>query len=132
MKKGFSLIEVMMAILMLAVGILAWAGLQDNNIEGRSKSGRMTTAFELAQSLLEDKAAEVSGWTDSYSGNFTDSMNSTVDNVLYQLQWNVEKDTNGTIDFLGSGGAFWKLSVENRWDHFGQHRVAYERVVMGK
>ena len=52
---GFSLIEVMMAILILAVGILAWAGLQDNNIEGRSTSSRMTTAVELAQTLVEER-----------------------------------------------------------------------------
>jgi len=129
---GFSLIEVMVAILVLAIGILAWAGLQDSNIKGRSTSGRMTTGIELAQSLVEEKAAKALGWSDSHNAtNGTENL--TVDNVVYQMDWAVNKGsgTNGG-DLFAGGKAIWEVIVDNRWDHFGQHRVYYERVVIGR
>ena len=132
MHKGFTLLEVMVAILVLAVGILAWASAQDNNIENRSLSGRMTTAVELAQTLVEDKAEAVSGWTDTHSAE-NGTENWTVDNVDYELLWAVNKGsgTNGG-DLFSGGRAIWEVTVDNRWNHFGQHRVNFERVVIGK
>lgn len=129
---GFSLIEVMVAILILAVGILAWAGLQDNNIEGRSTSSRMTTAVELAQSLVEEKSAEALNWADSHNAT-NGTENSTVDNVLYQLNWAVNQGSgpNGG-DLFAGGKAIWEVTVDNRWNHFGQHRIYFERVVIGR
>jgi type IV pilus assembly protein PilV len=131
-RNGFSLIEVMIAIVVLAVGILAWAGLQDNNIEGRSKSSRMTTAIELTQSLIEEKTAEASSWTDDHNAT-NGTENWTVDNVNYQLNWAVNKGSGAHGGDLFAGGkAIWEVTVDNRWDHFGLHRVNFERVVIGK
>lgn len=129
-KSGFTLIEVMVAILILAIGILAWALLQDNNIEGRSKSSRMTTAIELAQSVMEANASNVTKWTDTHDAA-NGTLNSTMDNVIYSLDWSVEKD-GSNADLFSGGRAFWKISVDNRWEHYGQHRVNFERVVIGK
>ena len=131
-KSGFTLIEVMVAILILAIGILAWALLQDNNIEGRSKSSRMTTAIELAQSVMEANASNVSNWTDMHDAA-NGTLNSTMDNVIYFLDWTVNKGSGAHGGDLFSGGrAIWEVTVENRWDHFGLHRVNFERVVIGK
>jgi len=132
MHKGFTLLEVMVAILVLAVGILAWASAQDNNIENRSLSGRMTTAVELAQTLVEDKAEAASSWTDTHSAE-NGTENWTVDNVDYELMWAVNKGIGACGGDLFSGGrSIWEVTVDNRWNHFGQHRVNFERVVIGK
>jgi type IV pilus assembly protein PilV len=53
-QKGFSLIEVMIALIILAVGLLGIAGLQITSIKGNSFSRYMTQASILAQNKLEN------------------------------------------------------------------------------
>jgi prepilin-type N-terminal cleavage/methylation domain-containing protein len=52
--NGFSLIEVMVALMILTVGLLAIAGLQITSIQGNSFSSRVTQASILAQNKLEN------------------------------------------------------------------------------
>lgn len=53
-KKGFTLIEVLIATLVLAIGLLSLATLAGTVIRGNSFSNKMTTATTLAQEKLED------------------------------------------------------------------------------
>ena len=50
---GFSLIEVLIALVILAVGILAVAGLQVTSIRGNAYSHRATVATSLGEGQLE-------------------------------------------------------------------------------
>ncbi len=52
-KKGFSLLEVVLAMLILAVGILAVIGMQISSIRGNFFSNNLTHASVLAQDQLE-------------------------------------------------------------------------------
>ena len=52
-KKGFTLIEVLIGLIILAIGILAIAGLQITSIVGTSFSNNLTQASVLAQDRLE-------------------------------------------------------------------------------
>ncbi len=52
-KSGFSLIEVMIAICILAFGILAVASLQVSAIRGNSSANRVTAATTLAEQRME-------------------------------------------------------------------------------
>ncbi len=52
-KKGFTLIEVLIGLIILAIGILAVAGMQITSIIGTSFSSNMTQASVLAQDRLE-------------------------------------------------------------------------------
>lgn len=52
-KKGFSLVEVLIGLIILAIGILAIAGLQITSIVGTSFSNNLTQASVLAQDRLE-------------------------------------------------------------------------------
>jgi len=53
-QKAFSLIEVMIALITLAVGLLGMASLQITSIKGNSFSSHVTQASILAQNKLED------------------------------------------------------------------------------
>ncbi len=53
-ESGFSLIEVLISLVVLAVGLLALAELQIFSIKGGSASNRVTQATILAQNRLEE------------------------------------------------------------------------------
>ena len=52
-KKGFTLIEVLIGLVLLAIGLLAIAGMQITSVRGNFFSGNMTQASILAQDRLE-------------------------------------------------------------------------------
>jgi prepilin-type N-terminal cleavage/methylation domain-containing protein len=53
-SKGFTLMEVMIAIVVLSVALLALAGLQIISIQGNSFGNHMTEAMTLAKDLMEE------------------------------------------------------------------------------
>jgi len=53
-NKGFSLIEILVAITILSVGLLGTAALISGIIRGNQVSNRVTTATTLAQDKMED------------------------------------------------------------------------------
>ena len=53
-RNGFSLIEVLIALVLLTVGLLALGGMQIVSIKGNSFSQQMTQATVLTQSKLEE------------------------------------------------------------------------------
>ena len=52
-KNGFTLIEVLTGLVLLAFGLLAIAGMQITSVKGNFFSGNMTQASILAQDRLE-------------------------------------------------------------------------------
>ena len=63
-RNGFSLIEVLIALVLLVVGLLALGGMQIVSIKGNSFSQQMTQATVLTQSKLE----EIKKWSFMDSG----------------------------------------------------------------
>ncbi len=53
-KRGFTLLEVMISLVVIAVGLLGIAELSTSVIRGNSFSDKMTTALILAQDRLEE------------------------------------------------------------------------------
>ncbi len=52
-KKGFTLIEVLVGLVLLAIGLLAIAGMQITSVRGNFFSSNITQASILAQDRLE-------------------------------------------------------------------------------
>ena len=52
-KKGFTLIEVLIGLVLLAIGLLAIAGMQLTSVKGNFFSGNLTQASILAQDRIE-------------------------------------------------------------------------------
>ncbi len=68
-EKGFTLIEIMVAITLLSIGLLGMAGLTVGIMRGNSLSSQVTTATALAQAKMEDiKRIGYSGTSASAEG----------------------------------------------------------------
>jgi type IV pilus assembly protein PilV len=52
-KEGFTLIEIMIALVVLSIGLIALAGLQMSAMRGNTLSKRMTTAVSIANARIE-------------------------------------------------------------------------------
>jgi type IV pilus assembly protein PilV len=52
-EEGFTLVEIMIALLVLSVGLVALAALQTSAIRGNAFSKRMTTAVSIANEKME-------------------------------------------------------------------------------
>ena len=108
-KDGFTLIEVLAALSILAFGLLALAGLQVTSVHGNFFSNNVTQATVLAQDRLEqlenlpwDDAALGSGHHND--GAITDSIfsrqyavadtTSTMKRITVTVQWTDRVDHN--------------------------------------
>ena len=53
LDEGFTLIEIMIALVILSIGLMALAGMQVSAINGNAFSKRMTTAVSIAEQTIE-------------------------------------------------------------------------------
>jgi prepilin-type N-terminal cleavage/methylation domain-containing protein len=106
-NKGFTLMEVLIAIVVLSVALLALAGLQINSIQRNSFGNHMTEAITLAKDKLEgmkntewDQIGDISDDPPGASG------------LIYHRECSVSQ--SGKIKIV---------TITVTWDN-GNHRVA--------
>ncbi len=87
--KGFTLIEIMVAITLLSIGLLGMAGLTVGITRGNRLSSEVTTATALAQAKMEDiKRVGYSGATSS-----AEDYNAISGYALYKRDTVIDVDT---------------------------------------
>jgi len=69
-QRGFTLLEVLVAIVILTIGLLGAAGLTTGIIRGNHYSKNITSATAAAQSQLE--SVKSGGYTNAVAANFPD------------------------------------------------------------
>ena len=82
-KKGFSLLEVMIGLLILAIGLLAVAGLTTMIIKTNAYGNHLTEASTFAQAKMEEFRS-----THPAVGNGSDTVDS-VTGVRFTRKWSV-------------------------------------------
>jgi type IV pilus assembly protein PilV len=111
--NGFSLVEVLIGLIILAIGILAIAGMQIFSLAGTSFSNNLTQASVLAQDRLEflkglhldDARLNTGNYPDPpNNGIFTRSYEATRNpnpnfvTITYTVSW-LEKGVTHTVSF---------------------------------
>jgi type IV pilus assembly protein PilV len=90
--EGFTLLEVMITVVIVAIGLLGLAGLQIAAIKGNSFGQQMSVASTLAQNQLE-QLRQIS--YDSLSDGSSDGSDTYIDQangVTYNRQWTAVTD----------------------------------------
>ena len=92
--EGFTLLEVMITVVILAVGLLGLAGLQIVAIKGNSFGQQMSVASTLAQNKLEQLRRisydSLSDGSSDDNDHYTDAANG----VTYDRQWAAVTDVS--------------------------------------
>ncbi|MDT8317973.1 MAG: type IV pilus modification protein PilV [bacterium] len=113
-EKGFTLIEVMIAVFLLAIGMLSAASMQTTAISGNKFSKDMSIAIELVEEMVDRIRVNSGNSPQYYNGIDTSATCSGADPVLGDCkQWQMRmKDEN-----LGLMKAVGKVTVSpaNPW-----------------
>ncbi|MEW6334910.1 MAG: prepilin-type N-terminal cleavage/methylation domain-containing protein [Thermodesulfobacteriota bacterium] len=93
-NRGFTLIEVMIAVFLLAVALSGLAALTATVVKGNEVSQTLTTATTLARDKMEDLKRI------PYESLATGSDTRSMDNLNYTRVWNVSGENNNrkTVD----------------------------------
>jgi len=108
-QRGFTLIEIMVAITLLSIGLLGMAGLTVGIMRGNALSSQVTTSTALAQDKMED--IKRVGYSGVAEGRSTEDYNDISGYPLYQrvTEVDVESPDPGmktvTITVLWDSGA---------------------------
>jgi prepilin-type N-terminal cleavage/methylation domain-containing protein len=148
-QEGFSLVEVLVAILLLTVGLLALAKMQTQAVASNAFGNQLTQATFLAQDKLEELrllnecylavlAKPQISWTtadqdvvDNYNNQLSDTVNnwdeidgSDPDSIPDQFSWQVATPDHTNSD--GPGGVPNPIDVTNATvPHGGYYRTWY-------
>lgn len=129
-EKGFSMIEMMIALVLLMVGLLAVAQMQIAAIQGNSSANRMSRATTLGSDRIEKLIKRSYKHADLTEGDHADAAN-PIDNY-YNIFWTVSAGTGGTTttsedgdDGTGSEGGgvsadkFKSITLTVKWTERG-------------
>jgi type IV pilus assembly protein PilV len=115
--KGFTLLEVVVAMVILAIALLGLAGLQIVSLQGNSLASQLTEATTLAQDQLEQLITTPFTTLADGVSNVTGGTG-----VAYNVQWDITPD-----DLTGSTRA--NITVSVSWTQDAPHTVSLNSVI---
>jgi type IV pilus assembly protein PilV len=93
-QRGFSLMEVLIAVVFLAIGVLAIAGLQVTSVRGNYFSNNLMQATYVAQDRLEFLKNLPFNSAQLGANNYNEG-NTTVSGVVFNRSYTVVDNVNG-------------------------------------
>ena len=116
--KGFTIIELMIAMAVMAFGILGFMFLQNRATQGRTFSREMTRATIVIQSQIEDLLSIKFGNSLLNAGNHPttseDTTDGTVDNLLSTNSGNFNYQTSWIVT-NSNGNKIKSITVTTHW-----------------
>ena len=114
--KGFTLTEVLVGLVILAVGILALAAMQITSTKGGSFSNHLTQATVFAQDKLEYLKNLSYGDSHLSSGQHDEGI---LSGTIFSRQYNIEED---------AGNSMKTITVTVRWTDRANHSVPFSTI----
>ena len=115
-KKGFTLTEVLVGLVILAVGILALAAMQITSTKGGSFSNHLTQATVFAQDKLEHLKNLSYSHSNLGSGQHDEGI---LSGTIFSRQYNIEED---------AGNSMKTITVTVRWTDRADHRISFSTI----
>lgn len=117
-KKGFTLVEVLVGLVILAIGLLAIAGMQITSVKGNFFSNNITQASILAQNRLEELRHLDVSHADLSLGTHDEGVVQTVP-TDFSRQYTVD---------LVPGTTMLSIVVTVRWRDNSDHSVSFSTI----
>lgn len=127
-KQGFSLLEALIAILILSIGVLGWMSFQSKNVISRGRSNELTRAIQVSESQLDRLSVQAEQWNNTQPNVVNANGTATIGNSQYNLVWSVRQG--------GIGWAvkpLWHIQVQTSWSLGDRNSsIQFSRMVMGE
>jgi type IV pilus assembly protein PilV len=115
-KKGFTLIEMLVGLVLLAIGLLAMAGMQIKSVNGNFFSANLTQASIMAQDRLEALRQLDFTHAELDLGTHNDG---TIPGTIFSRDYSVS---------LVPGTVMRSITVNVRWNDNSSHAIAFTTV----
>ncbi len=111
-SKGFTLIEVLIAMTIMVIGLLALWNMHISSVRSDAFSNNLSKAILCAEQKIEEMKAEDFSTLSSGSDNTDKNCNQASSNSFYRREWTVSdyaisltntKEVNVTVGWSGSG-----------------------------
>jgi len=102
-KNGFTLLEVLIAVLIVGIGLMSTAGLMATSIKGNTLSRDGTIAVEMAQEMIDRVRTNAGNTPEAYNGIDTSGACGGLDPALGDCtQWKARLQSSGLINPVGT------------------------------
>jgi len=115
-KSGFTLIEVLIGLVLLAIGLLAIAGMQITSVRGNFFSKNLSQAAVVGQDRLEELRNRPYGHAELIVGNHNDG---PIPGTIFTRDYNVSVVPNTTM---------LSIVVNVRWRDSMDHNISFTTV----
>ncbi len=92
-QKGFTLLELLIALTILTIGLLGLAGLHIAAIQGNVSGFKISTAAAVAQERIEELKALDASAADLTAGAHADDGNQVVQGITYNRSYTIQDNT---------------------------------------